>query len=124
MTRLTIKEYRILTGQQKSEESKQPRIRSTKTTVDGITFDSKREAERYLELKMAQKAGHISKLRRQVPFSLSVNRIHVCVYRADFVYIDREGNEIVEDAKGHRTEVYLIKKKLMAACHGIEVKES
>jgi hypothetical protein len=122
--RVTAQEYRILTGQQKPEEPKRPRIRSKKTTVDGITFDSKREAERYLQLKTAQKAGHISKLRLQVPFSLSVDRVHVCVYKADFVYVDREGNEIVEDAKGHRTEVYLIKKKLMAACHGIEVKES
>jgi len=101
---------------------KQGRIRSVRTEVDGVTFQSKREANRYLQLKIELKLGRISHLRLQVPFSLAVNRVHVAIYKADFVY-QRDGAEIVEDAKGHRTEVYLIKRKLMLACHGITVVE-
>jgi hypothetical protein len=82
----------------------------------------KREANRWRELTLEQRAGKITGLRRQVPFSLNVNREHVAVYRADFVY-HREGNLVVEDAKGHRTEIYVLKRKLMLAIHGIEVQE-
>lgn len=46
-----------------------------------------------------------------------------CVYYADFVYIDKDGNKVVEDAKGVRTEAYKIKKKLMLYRHGIKIVE-
>lgn len=110
-----------MTGQQKAPS--QRKYRNKPHTVDGITFSSKREANRWLELRSAQKNGHISKLRRQVPFSLSVNRIHVCVYIADFVY-EKSGVEIVEDTKGVRTDSYVIKRNLMRAIYGIEIQES
>ncbi len=102
------------------QESKWHNIR---TTVDGITFDSKREADRYVERKLELRAGAISELELQKRFSLDVNGIHICNYDADFVY-KRNGIQVVEDAKGKPTDVYLIKRKLMLAVHDIEIFES
>lgn len=118
---------------------------NTKITVDGIQFDSKREAARYRELKLLERAGVISFLQRQTKFQLipdqhaPSNAIytkgprkgqrkpgklleHECSYIADFCYI-RNGETVVEDAKGYRTEVYRIKKKLMLERYGIQIKE-
>lgn len=86
-------------------------------------FDSKREAARYRELLLEQRAGKITKLRRQVRFALVVNRMLICEYVADMVYERDDGVEIVEDAKGCRTEVYRLKRRLMLAIHGIEIRE-
>lgn len=92
------------------------------TTVNGVRFASKREARRWLELKLLEGAGLICDLRRQVRFDLVVNELPVCAYLADFVY--REGDAvIVEDAKGVRTREYRLKARLMRACHGIEIRE-
>jgi hypothetical protein len=96
---------------------------SRRTTVDGVTFDSAKEARRFGELVMMQKAGHISGLRRQVPFDLVVNGHKVATYRADFCYVDASGLDVVEDVKGFRTPVYRLKRKLMLACWGIDIKE-
>lgn len=100
-----------------------------KTVVDGIVFDSKKEANRYRELKLLEKAGEISDLRLQVKFELvpAIYEYGVCVQRAvtyiaDFVYREN-GETIVEDVKGMKTEVYKLKKKLMRWRYGIEVKE-
>jgi hypothetical protein len=72
---------------------------------------------------MKRSAGRIAELRRQVPFSLHVNGEHIAKYVADFTYL-RDGKRCVEDAKGHKTELYLMKRKLMLAVHGIEVIET
>lgn len=93
-----------------------------KTVVDGIKFDSKREATRYSVLKIMQAAGIISDLRLQVPYVINVNGLKICKYVADFVYIDK-GREVVEDVKGMKTPTYNLKKKLMKAVHGIEIQE-
>ena len=101
-----------------------------KTVVDGITFDSRKEATRYSELKLLQRAGEIFDLQRQVPFTLIPKQVRdgkvierPCVYKADFVYKDKDGTEIVEDTKGMKTKEYIIKRKLMLWQFGIEVKE-
>ena len=103
-----------------------------KTEVDGITFDSKREARRYAELRLMEKAGEISGLQTQVPFVLIPNQRddetgrvieRALTYRADFMYNDRTGKLVVEDAKGYRTDAYLIKRKLMLERHKIRVVE-
>lgn len=99
------------------------KYRSKKTVADGITFASKKEANRYLILKALLKNGEISNLRLQVPFDLSVNGFKVCSYVADFVYAEN-GIEKVEDVKGMITPVYRLKKKLMKAIHGIEIFET
>lgn len=93
-----------------------------KTVVDGITFASKHEAKCYSELKLREKAGEISNLALQATFPLVVNGRKVCRYLADFVYWE-DGRCVVADAKGYRTPVYQLKKKLMLAVHGIEIKE-
>ncbi|MCL5952181.1 MAG: DUF1064 domain-containing protein [Chloroflexi bacterium] len=98
------------------------KYRNIRTTVDGITFASQREANRYAELVIELKAGEIEELVLQKPFSLDVNGVHVCDYIADFVY-RRKGAQIVEDAKGKRLELFRIKKLLMKAVLGIEVVE-
>jgi hypothetical protein len=107
----------------KVDGPKRPKYRNEPTKVDGFLFSSKREASRYLELRVAEKAGAITKLRMQVPFALVVNRMLICQYVSDFTYL-RDGAEIVEDVKGKRTREYSIKKKLMRACHGIEILET
>ena len=94
-----------------------------KTTIDGITFDSKREASRYLELKLLQAAGEIQDLVLQPPFELIVQGGKVVgKYYADFQY--RVGARVVvEDAKGTRTDVYRLKKKIVEAVHHIQIVE-
>jgi hypothetical protein len=99
-----------------------PKYGNKKTVVDGVTWDSQREYKRWLVLWEMQRIGLIRRLARQVTFKLIVNGLLVCRYRADFVYWGRNGI-VVEDSKGFRTEAYKLKKRLMMACHGIEIKE-
>lgn len=89
-----------------------------KTELDGITFDSKKEAKRYGLLKQLERFGMISNLRRQVSFELQPaytnnqgKKIRAITYVADFVYVE-DGKEIVEDTKGFKTKEYQIKRKL------------
>lgn len=92
---------------------------------EGNVFDSKKEYERWRTLCILQEKGFIEKLNRQVPFGLipSYKGIQLGIkYKADFVYYDN-GKMIVEDAKGMRTDVYTIKKKLMYHIHKIKIKE-
>ena len=94
-----------------------------KTTIDGITFDSQKEANRYAELKLLERAGEIKHLQLQVPFTLQEaftlhgKKYRPITYIADFVY-EQDGRTIVEDTKGMRTQVYQLKKKLFLAKYG------
>ena len=106
------------------------KYRSKKVTVNGITFDSKKEANRYQELLLLERAGQIRGLERQVKFELIPSQKingkvveRACSYIADFVYYDSENNYIVEDTKGFRTSDYIIKRKLMLRVFGIYIKE-
>ena len=122
------------------------KYRNKKVTVDGITFDSKREKKRWCELCLLEKAGEISNLQRQVKFVLIPTQTETferysektgkklkdgvrvvekeCAYFADFVYIDNHtGRTVVEDTKGARTEKYIIKRKLMLHIYGIRIQE-
>lgn len=90
-----------------------------KTVIDGIKFDSKRESERYLELKLLEKAGEISDLKLQPRFILqhgfkyNGKTIRAITYTADFQYKEKENKrEVVEDVKGVETAVFKIKKKM------------
>ena len=97
-----------------------------KTIVDGIRFDSLKEASRYQQLVLLQKAGYIKDLQRQVKYELIPKQEgeRACHYVADFVYTDEEsGKVIVEDIKGYRTDAYKIKRKLMLRVHGIKIRE-
>lgn len=110
------------------------KYRNKKVTVDGILFDSMREARRYGELMLLQKGGYISDLRLQVPYELIPNQRdssgkvieHKVRYIADFVYWDNQKKQtVVEDVKSEatKTDVYRLKKKLMLMVHGIRVAE-
>lgn len=115
-------------------------------TVNGITFDSKKEAKRYQELLLLERAGQIVDLETQVKFELIPSQRvdgkvveRACTYVADFAYlvpthgqeIDEEGRvhfwdgyePVVEDTKGFKTKDYIIKRKLMLWVHGIRIKE-
>lgn len=98
---------------------------NNKTEVDGILFDSKKEAKRYCELKLLLKAGEIELLERQVRFLLigANESERKCEYLADFCYIiTKSGEYVVEDVKGIQTDVFKIKRKLMKEVHNIEIK--
>ena len=106
---------------------------SKKVEVDGIVFDSKREARRYQELYLLEKAGAIQNMQRQVKFVLIPAQYaevegkrkcieRECSYIADFVY-QEDCKTVVEDTKGFRTKDYIIKRKLMLHVHGIRITE-
>ena len=94
-------------------------------TLHGQRFDSRKEAQRYLDLLLLQRAGEISDLERQVAFTLFEKSKYgrAVKYIADFTYTDRQGNQVIEDAKGYRTDVYKLKKRMMAELLEIEIKE-
>lgn len=114
-----------------------------KITVDGKTFDSRKEARRYTELVLLERAGKISNLETQKEFVLIPAQYETfvrhgkggkplkdgrrcierpCIYKADFVYKEN-GKTVVEDTKGFKTKDYIIKRKLMLFVHGIKIKE-
>lgn len=92
-----------------------------KTVVDGITFDSKKEARRYSELKLMEKAGEIYDLELQPRFLLQDKfrykgkPFRKVEYVADFRYTDKTGAIVVEDVKGYKTETYNLKKEMVPA---------
>lgn len=100
-----------------------------KTVVDGITFDSRKEADRYLVLKSMEEDGAIEDLRRQVRYELvpafDVDDKHYrpVFYVADFVYRE-DGKEVIEDVKGIKTDTYRIKSKLVAYRYGMNIRET
>ena len=110
------------------------KYRNKKVLVDGVAFDSKKEAKRYRELKLMEDAGMISRLERQVKFDLLPNQKdpdgkvieRKVQYVADFVYM-KNGKVVVEDVKGYRDggayRVFVIKRKLMLYRFGLHVIE-
>lgn len=123
-----------LTGQKKSKYGNE------KAFVNGIKFDSKKEARRYMELLAMQREGRIRDLRLQADFTLveayttvSGERVQAMRYRADFTYERATAPDAtgavhwlreVEDCKGMKTEGYKLKKKLMLDKYGISIKET
>ena len=110
--------------------SKRSKYGAKKVTVNGIQFDSKREARRYLDLSAMEMAGQIRDLQLQVKFELIPSqRIdgkvveRSCDYVADFTYYDKDGWYVVEDTKGMKTKDYIIKRKLMLYIHKIRIRE-
>jgi hypothetical protein len=119
------------------------KYKAIKTTVNGIEFDSRKEARRYQDLLLLQRAGVIKKLEMQVKFVLIPTQYEItirygkngqrlkdkqkllekeCSYIADFVY-EENGKKVVEDTKGVKTKDYIIKRKLMLHVHGIRIRE-
>lgn len=107
------------------------KYRNKKTVIDGMTFDSKKEARRYSELLLLERAGAIHNLQTQVKYVLIPSQRdpvtgkvieRECAYKADFVYTEN-GETVIEDTKGFRTKDYIIKRKLMLQVHGIRIRE-
>jgi hypothetical protein len=98
---------------------------AVRTVVDGLTFASKKEARRYSELRLLERAGEIGALTLQPRYPLKVNGKLVCTYVADFEYYpaDPQKSKVVEDAKGVRTPAYVIKAKLFEALYGFKISE-
>ena len=105
-----------------------------KVIVDGLKFDSVKEAKRWRELCLLYRAGEIGEVERQVEFVLiptqrtrttdgKTKTERAVKYRADFVYLDKNGRQVVEDVKGVRTKEYIIKRKLLLFLRGIAIKE-
>lgn len=119
-----------------------------KVKVGNIEFDSKKEAQRWAELRLLERAGKIKDLQRQVRFELIPAQYEEIttytpkthkekreqklverklIYIADFVYTDKNGDVVVEDVKGYRDSVayniFVIKRKLMLYVYGIRIKE-
>lgn len=99
------------------------KYRAKPTVIDGFRFDSKRESERYAELKLLERAGEIFGLVVHPKFSIDIQGEHVCTVELDFAYT--AGNvtkhDVVEDVKGVDTAMSRLKRKLVHACHGVEV---
>ena len=126
-------------------KAKTNKYNAKKVSVDGIEFDSKKEARRYQELLLLQKAGEIYMLERQKVYELlpaqrepdTVGKRGGVIkgklleraveYVADFVYTDKNGKTVVEDVKGFREggayAVFVLKRKLMLYRYGIKIKE-
>lgn len=94
------------------------------TTIDGIRFASKKEANRYMELKLMERAKAIQDLKTQVKYPIIPKSKYgpEIRYIADFTYYEN-GRLVVEDTKGFRTDVYKLKKRLMAEVHNIIIRE-
>ena len=94
---------------------------AVKETVGKLKFDSKKEKQRFDELLLMEQAGEITDLKLQHDFTLQEaftttdgERVRAIRYRADFTYYESAGNWIIEDAKGMKTDIYKLKKKMMA----------
>lgn len=106
------------------------KYRNRRTVIGDQRYRSQREAARHQELLLLQRAGHVCDIRREVAFVLAPRvrftgqrQTPPLRYVADFTYTEN-GRQVVEDAKGVRTQVYKIKRHLMLAVHGIEVRET
>jgi hypothetical protein len=117
MTHLSEKQARELLGDKYPE--KKHKYNAQKTVVDGITFDSQREADYYCELKLRVQAGELTGFDLQPEFLLQPGFKHngksyrEIKYRADFRLYHKDGQIEIVDVKGHRTKEYQIKKKLL-----------
>ena len=114
-------------------EDNRTKYKARKTEIDGITFASNHEANRYCELKLMERAGKISGLQLQRKYTLIGSQKdkdgkvieRPVTYKADFVYKDKNGAMVVEDTKAPptRTKDYVIKRKLMLSIYGIRIIE-
>lgn len=103
---------------------KRSKYRNIKTTVDGVTFHSRKEATHYLKLKAMEKTGLITDLVLQPKFPMMVNGVKIGCYYADFSYtVVATGIRFVDDVKGMRTAVYKLKKRIVEAMYTIRINE-
>jgi hypothetical protein len=97
--------------------SRKSKYNASPTTVDGIRFDSKKEAKRYGELKLLQQAGSVVMFLMQTPFILPGNTR----YRVDFQVFWHDGRVTFEDTKGRETETFKLKKRQVEELYPVEI---
>jgi hypothetical protein len=104
---------------QSLEPARESKYGNQRVTIDGILFDSQKEAEKYCELKMLRQIGEVTRLETQPAFLLQEaywddknKYVRPIIYKADFRVTYRDGRVEVIDTKGFRTKEYLLKKKL------------
>lgn len=95
------------------------KFRAKPTELDGIKFTSKKEAKRYQQLKILQNSGEVLFFLRQVPFHLQAGVKYVC----DFLVFWTNGLVTIEDVKGVKTDMYIVKKKMVEATYPITITE-
>lgn len=120
MTNQEYKDY------QDSQKYKAGKYKSIRIKVDGILFDSKKEADYYGTLKLRLKAGDIKSFRRQVRYRIEINQVLITTYVADFVVHNWDGSKEIIDVKSEFTKTlapYRMKRQLMLALYKIKIKE-
>lgn len=129
MTPVALKRPSLMDWRDAPRARRREKYANVRCEVDGEKFDSKAERDRWLALKLLQRAKQIRELQRQVKFVLipaqrrpSGGSERECSYVADFVYLVG-GTRVVEDVKGAATPEYRIKRKLMLQVHGVEIRE-
>ncbi len=115
MEHWSIEDYKNYTNQ-KARTSK---YRANKTSIDGHTFDSSKEAEYYCELKNRLKANDIRGFCLQATFILAPG----LKYKADFVVFNNDGSQEIIDVKGYKTKEYIAKKKVFEEKFNLKIKE-
>ena len=108
------------------QRKRKNKYNNVKTVIDGMVFDSKKEGNRYLELKILERAGKIKRLKTQVPLPVILNDQKICKFVADFEYYE-DGEQIIEDVKSEITRknpVYRLKKKLIEALYNLKIRET
>ena len=112
-----------------AQAGKKNKMRNVRTEVDGIKFQSKKEAKRWATLKLLEKNGLVFDVKRQQPIHCWVNSHKICTAVVDFVYEDlTTGLTVHEDVKGRKAgaayDMFKLKQKLVLALHGIEIMET
>lgn len=97
---------------------KKTKYNSKKIVINGISFQSKKEANRYIDLQILQKAGDVDFFLRQTPFHLPGKTRYYC----DFVVFWSDGEVTFEDVKGVKTEVFMLKKRMVEDIYNVEIK--
>ena len=104
---------------QKNKGKRKSKYGAIKTSVDGQTFDSKKEADYYCELKLRLQSGDIKGFGLQPTFILAPG----LKYKADFIVIDKDGKAEIIDVKGYKTKEYITKKKVFEDKFDLKIKE-
>ena len=115
MEHWTVDDYRNFTNGNK----KRSKYRANKTSIDGHTFDSKKEADYYCELKLRLQANEIAGFCLQPTFMLAPG----LKYKADFIVFNSDNSYEVVDVKGVRTKEYIAKKKVFEDKYHMKIKE-
>ena len=123
--RVSIDEYRALLARSEARS----KYNNRKADFRGESFDSEKERDYYILLLDREKRGEITDIQRQVAITIqqafetpSGEKYRAITYKADFVYKDITGQVHIVDVKGYKTEVYKLKKKLLAF-RGIYIEE-